>query len=111
VNDREFDVVYRVNAAGLRGDDRALAAPALVVLGDSFALGWGVAEDEAFPQQLARRLGVRVLNAGVPSYGTARELLLLRRLDRSALRVLVVQYAWNDRAENRSYVEGGRCAS
>lgn len=107
ITDREFTVRYEVNAAGLRDDDASLAAPRLIVLGDSYAMGWGVAQDAAFPQRLEQRLGIRVLNAGVPSYGTARELRLLRRLDASAAGAIVVQFCWNDVAENRAWVEGG----
>ncbi len=107
VTDREFVVRYDVNAAGLRDDDASLAAPRVIVVGDSYAMGWGVTANDSFPQRLEQRLGMRVLNAGVPSYGTARELRLLRRLDRSAVGALVIQYCWNDNAENRSWVEQG----
>lgn len=107
VADREFTVRYDVNRLGLRDDDASLAAPAVIVLGDSFAMGWGVAQRESFPELLAVRLGVPVLNAGVASYGTARELALLGRFDRSGLRALVLQYCWNDNDENRAWVDGG----
>ncbi len=103
----EFHVRYDVNAMGVRDGADALDAPAIIVLGDSYAMGWGVARERAFPAVLGRRLGVRVLDAGVSSYGTARELGLLARLDRSALRALVVQYCWNDNRENRTWVRGG----
>src|SRR5262245_5849526 len=109
MHDREFVVRYDVNRLGLRDDDASLNAPAIIVLGDSYAMGWGVAQRESFPELLESRLGLRVLDAGVSSYGTARELTLLRRLDRSALRALVIQYCWNDNAENRAWLaQGGR---
>jgi hypothetical protein len=107
VRDREFVVRYDVNRAGLRDDDISLIAPEIIVLGDSYAMGWGVAQRESFPELLERRLGRRVLDAGVSSYGTARELALLARLDRSNLRALVLQYCWNDNEENREWVAHG----
>jgi hypothetical protein len=97
---REFDTDFRVNRAGLRDDDASLEAPAVIVIGDSFAMGWGVDQDEAFPQVLERLSGLRVLGAGVSSYGTVREMMLFDRLDTSALQFLVVQYHHSDRPEN-----------
>jgi hypothetical protein len=105
VRDREFTVRYDVNTQGLRDDDRSLVAPAVIVLGDSYAMGWGVARDETFAARLEARLRVRVLNAGVSSYGTARALRLLARLDRRGLAALVLQWSWNDDSENRAWVE------
>ncbi|HZL98758.1 MAG TPA: hypothetical protein VFD43_00775, partial [Planctomycetota bacterium] len=107
LRNREYDTELAVNSAGLRDDEASLDGPELIVLGDSFALGWGVAQDESFPQQLERITGLKVLNAGLPSYGTARELLLLRTLDRSRLRAVVVQYFLNDHPENLAWLEGG----
>ncbi len=104
---REFDTVLRVNSAGLRDSEAALAAPEIIVVGDSFAMGWGVEQAEAFPQVLGRLSGRRVLNAGLPSYATVREARLLDRLDTSRLRGLVVQYDSNDSEENRLYAERG----
>jgi lysophospholipase L1-like esterase len=72
-------------------------------------MGWGLPKAQAFPALVAAHLGRRVLAAGIPSYGTARELMLLQRLDRTDLRALVVQYCWNDVEENRSWrANGGR---
>lgn len=97
---REFDTGFRVNSAGLRDDEESLVAPEIIVLGDSYAMGWGVEQEETFPQVLERLSGRRVLNAGMSSYGTAREMMLLDRLDTSRLRYLIVQYHDSDLAEN-----------
>jgi hypothetical protein len=107
VRAREFVVHYRMNGVGLRDDEASLDRPSIIVLGDSVAMGWGVERVDSFPERLETLTGLKVLNAGVPSYGTARELLLLERLDTRALRVLVVQYSWNDGDENRAYVARG----
>jgi hypothetical protein len=103
----EFRNTYRINKAGLRADDASLDGPDVIVVGDSHAMGWGVEQDEALPQLLARKTGLKVLNAAVSSYGTAREMLMLNRLDISRLRVLVVQYSDNDLLENRAFERAG----
>jgi len=104
----EFSVRVDVNRLGLRDDELSLEAPEIVVLGDSFAMGWGVEQDETFAQLLAKRTGLRVLNAGISSYATARELLTLGRIDTSRLRLIVIQYCRdNDYPENRTFVENG----
>jgi hypothetical protein len=101
----EFRNTVSVNRVGLRDDDAALEAPEVIVLGDSHVMGWGVEGEETLASVLARKTGLRVLNAGVSSYGTAREMMMLDRLDTSALKTLVIQYADNDLPENRSFRE------
>ena len=103
----EYMTTYRVNQLGLRDDELSLARPEIVVLGDSFAMGWGVEQDEAFPQVLERLLGRQVLNAAVSSYGTVRELLMLERIDTSATKWLVIQFCNNDFFENQQFVAQG----
>lgn len=98
--EREFDVTYNINSAGFR-DDAASLSPKVVVLGDSFALGWGVPQDKEFPERLQSKIGEPVLNTGVPSYGTARELASLADIDTSQLETLVIQYCQNDFDENQ----------
>ena len=106
----EFSVGVDVNRLGVRDDEASLEAPEVVVVGDSFAMGWGVEQNETFAQQLEARTRLRVLDAAVSSYGTARELSMLGRIDTSRLRLLVIQYCRdNDYDENRSALEhGGR---
>jgi hypothetical protein len=99
----EFRNTYRINSAGVRDEEAALAAPEVIVIGDSHAMGWGVDQEEALPQLLERKLGRKVLNAAVSSYGTVREAMMLDRLNTSHLRVLVVQYSDNDLLENRTF--------
>jgi lysophospholipase L1-like esterase len=106
---REFAHEFRVNSLGVRDDETALDGPEIVVLGDSIAMGWGVAQDETFAALLARETGRRVLNAAVSSYGTARELRLLERIDRRRLDWLIIQYNANDAGENRVFgAQGNR---
>jgi hypothetical protein len=103
----EFSTELRVNRLGLRDDDAALEAPEVIVLGDSYAMGWGVQQDETLARVLGRTSGLKVLNAGISSYGTVREMKLLDRLDTSRLKILVVQYHDSDIVENLSFREHG----
>ncbi len=101
----EFTTQYNINSMGVRDDEASLEQPEVIVLGDSYAMGWGVEQDETFSQIMEEAINARVLNTGISSYGTARELLLLRRLDKSRLRYVIVQYYYNDDRENRVFLE------
>lgn len=108
-HNREFDHEIVVNSAGMRDREEALVAPEIVVTGDSFAMGWGVAQSEMVSTVLGELTGEKTLAAAEPSYGTAREMLLLRHVDLSAAHTLVIQYCDNDFIENARFVlAGGR---
>jgi hypothetical protein len=102
-----FSTEISVNSAGLRDDEASLDAPRIIVLGDSQAMGWGVGNGQTFADIIEAETGARTLNAGVSSYATARELLMLSRLDRSDLETIVIQYSDNDAWENRTYLATG----
>src|SRR5258706_1392981 len=109
---REYAIELAIDSAGLRDREDALAAPRIVVTGDSFAVGWGVAQDETVSAVLAAQTGEKTLDAAQPSYGTARELLLVQRLDLSAAYALVIQYCENDFVENGRFLQAdGRLAT
>lgn len=78
---REFTASVTINSKGLRGDEvpyeRASGKPRIALLGDSFAWGFGVSDDEALAPQLERALGesAEVINMGVVGYGTDQEVL------------------------------------
>jgi hypothetical protein len=101
-SNREFTVINQFNSKGLRDDEESLQSPAIVVLGDSFTMGWGVDQDKTFPALMERALDTKVLNAGVSSFGTARELALLKTLDLPNNPTIIIQYHSNDHAENLS---------
>jgi hypothetical protein len=107
VVNREHTVEYRANRQGMRDSESALDHPSIVVVGDSHAMGWGVAQSESFPKVLKRELHVSVLNAAISSYGTARELALIERLRLPEFPVLVIQYCDNDFTENMFLVDKG----
>jgi hypothetical protein len=104
---REFDNELRVNSLGVRDDESALRAPQVVVLGDSYAMGWGVDQDKTIAKDIERLTGHSTLNAGIAGYGTVREMRLLDRIDTSALRDLVVVYCNDDTIENRPFMSHG----
>jgi lysophospholipase L1-like esterase len=78
----------RTDHLGLRDPGRRRGSSRrIVVLGDSYAFGWGVAEEESFPRQLERMLhgayadaAVEVMNAGVPGYGLYQQRAILERI-------------------------------
>lgn len=108
----EFTTRISVNDQGLRGrpfgpkrDDISR----ILVLGDSFAFGYGVEEHESFPAYLEACLNsagagaFEVLTAGVPGYGTVDQLNFLRsRGEALAPDVVILQFlSSNDLDENR----------
>ena len=75
----------------------------IAVLGDSFAMGWGVNDDETFSYNLQNLIGKKVLNLGVSSYGTIREIKRLK-LNKfyDQVDTVVIQYHLNDFSENKN---------
>jgi Lysophospholipase L1 and related esterases len=78
----QFRTVVRINENGLRDRqhsyERQNDTERILVLGDSFAWGYGVEESERFSQLLEKSLDVEVINAGVSGYSTDQELLWYR---------------------------------
>lgn len=105
VENREHTVTYFVNELGVRDDEESLKGPTIVVIGDSHAMGWGVEQDETFASIIEKRLKVRTLNTGISSYGTARELMMLNRVNTEKTKYLIIQYSDNDSEENKIYVQ------
>jgi hypothetical protein len=59
-------------------------------------MGWGVEQDQSFPQLLEKNSHQTVLNAGMSSYGTAREVQLFNGLNLSSVKTIFLQYHAND---------------
>jgi hypothetical protein len=100
----EFDTRIRINALGLRGSLPNLDLQnRLLVLGDSFAFGYGVNDDEAFPALIGHRLGpnVAVINSGHSGYDTRREAAFLKEEGpRFNPTLIVVTFVLNDVPSN-----------
>lgn len=100
---------YVINALGFRGPEITPTKPAntvrVVLLGDSVAFGWGVAESDALRAQLELRLAqwygstraVEVVNLSVPGLHAGHELERFRRCGLPlAPDVVVVVFNVND---------------
>lgn len=98
----EFNVEVKTNSLGVRDDEASLRHPAVVVLGDSHGMGWGVEQQDRFSEVFEKRLRVNVLNTAITSYGTHRETRLLNEVDLDSCRLLVIQYCYNDLEENKA---------
>lgn len=101
----EFDNIVATNSRGFRDDEPSLEGPEVICLGDSYTLGWGVDQNECFPQLIEKMSGKKVLNCGMSSFGTAREMLRLFQCDRSRLKYIIVQYCKNDVGENLAFAK------
>lgn len=98
----------RTNSLGFRDGEVAIPKPAgvfrILSLGDSYAFGWGVKAEESYSSWLEATLAersagsrVEVINAGVTSYASWKERLLLDRTIETLTPDLVIcQVADND---------------
>lgn len=103
----EFSTKFKVNSFGLRDDEESLQAPEVICIGDSYTMGWGVESEEGFPALIESQTGMKVLNAGISSYGTVREMKLLKSLDQSNLKYVILQFDANDNSENVNFFHTG----
>ena len=106
-SDYEFTTKFTINSLGVRDTEEALNSPQIVVVGDSYGLGWGVEQNETFAKIIEAKTGPTVLNCSCSSYGTAREMMLLKKVRRDRLKYLIIQYCNNDYEENLSFASNG----
>ncbi|HEV8253586.1 MAG TPA: SGNH/GDSL hydrolase family protein [Vicinamibacteria bacterium] len=104
----EYDVLVQINSHGLRGPDRDYAKPAgvrrVLLLGDSFAEGYTVAEEASLRAVLERLLNEEaacgrheVINAGIAAYSTDQEYLFFRQeAYKYGADVVVLVFFYND---------------
>lgn len=100
---REFTNQYFINSLGVRDNEQSLNQPEVIVAGDSFAMGWGVNQEETFAKRIEQKSGLTVLNTAISSYGTAREMQILRQVKTDRLKYLIIQYCGNDYDENKEF--------
>lgn len=82
---RDFNIRMRSNSYGFRDREYQLSRQAgmkrVIVLGDSFAWGWGVEQEEIFCKVAEREAkNTEFINLGQAGYGTAQEYLLFKKL-------------------------------
>lgn len=101
----QFRTVVRINENGLRDQQHSYEPESdverILVLGDSFAWGYGVEETARFSQLLEKTLDAEVINAGVSGYSTDQELLWFKNEGikyKTDLVILVI--AGNDVGDN-----------
>jgi hypothetical protein len=100
----EFQTVLHFTPTGRRMRDIDSSGHAIAVIGDSFAMGWGVEDLQTFASELQRRTGRKVYNLAVSSYGTVRELIRLSQFpDLANVDTVIIQYCENDLAENMTF--------
>jgi hypothetical protein len=99
----EFNNTYQQNSMGYRSSEKSLQNPKIILLGDSFSFGIGVGQDETYASILEQKTGKLLLNTGVPSYGTARENIVLSQQNKDSLQLLLLQYCNNDLLENEVF--------
>lgn len=87
----EYRVEIRTNSMGMRSDqeysiDKPEGVKRILVLGDSFGMGYGVDLQESFTEVLRRNVAgtihqtVEIINLSVSGYGTAEQLLMLQNV-------------------------------
>jgi len=101
----EFHTVVQINKNGLRDREhsyeRQNEIKRILVLGDSFAWGYGVEESERFSQLVEKSLDVEVINAGVSGYSTDQELLWYRNEGiKYETDLVILELAGNDVGDN-----------
>jgi lysophospholipase L1-like esterase len=119
--DRDFSVAVAVNALGMRGAEpppvKQAGTARILLLGDSFAFGWGVEQEATFGAWLERRLServgpVEVWSAAVPGWSMDQHYLYLRSRGLTlAPDLVLVAMGENDLAElglNRLVVDEAR---
>ncbi|GAB4145903.1 MAG: hypothetical protein Tsb009_18270 [Planctomycetaceae bacterium] len=106
----EFDYVFHTNSLGFRGPDIPFEKPQgtrrIVVLGDSFVSGVGVADEDVFTQKLQNLFEkqsskTEIINLGRTGSSTIREYDLYRKYGRKYQPdvVILVFFLGNDLAE------------
>lgn len=85
---KEYQINIQTNSKGIRAHEeipyeKANGIKRIVLLGDSFGIGYGVNLEETFSEQMKRFLGeagieCEVVNLSVSGHGTAEQLITLR---------------------------------
>ena len=102
----EFDVPFRTNSLGLRDDEVGpKQRPRILLIGDSFTVGYGVPRAETYGDRLEKGLGVEVVNAAVGGFDLINQVHYMRAKGAALEPDLVVfgLYLGNDLTGNFLY--------
>ncbi len=98
----EYNSYIKINSEGLRDREISGEKNKILVLGDSFAFGWGVSNGETFSDFIENKENMEVINAGVGGYGTDQELLYLKNygVKYKPKAVILTIFVGNDLSDN-----------
>ena len=77
----------------------------ILVLGDSLAMGWGVNDNETYSSLIEKKIGRKVYNQAVSSYGTVRQVkryLNSELYNTDEIGTIIIHYHHNDLLENNN---------
>jgi acetyltransferase AlgX (SGNH hydrolase-like protein) len=95
---------FRVPRADLEYEpEKPQGTKRLMLLGPSFAYGWGVQYEDCFAAKLQELLGVQVINAGVPALGTYPQLKWYESTGRQYHADLVLQIVYGSMNVERRF--------
>jgi len=105
----EYDVAVETNSLGFRDDEIApKQGTRILLLGDSFAMGYGVERGQIFADIVERDLGVDVVDAATGGYEIVHQVQVMKEYGKSLKPDLVVYalYLGNDLAWNDQWQRG-----
>lgn len=108
-NNAEFKTVIN-SKDGARVNPYLKGVPSVLILGDSYAQGWGVNDEQTVAAILTKQYMLPATSLGMSSYGTAREIESLKRyIERSKKKpkIVLIMYCNNDWEENIAYLKNG----
>jgi lysophospholipase L1-like esterase len=106
----EYDVAFDTNSAGFRDDEIGpKSGTRIVLLGDSFASGYGVERGQMFADILEDKLGVEIVNTAVGGYEIIHQVRFFQSRGHALEPDLVVYalYLGNDLSRNKEWGSDG----
>ena len=99
------DLSYRINFAGIRGDEikEFKVGKRILALGNSCTFGWGVSIENCWTTLLERNLrrelldsSLEVINAGTPGYSSFQGKQYFQELLKYQPDIVLIMFGWND---------------
>lgn len=94
--ERNTSFSVHTNAEGLRDGPLPTEGPWILALGCSTTFGWGLEAEQAWPHLLEERLGVPVVNAGVPGHSSHQGRTVATELLRHRPTVVILGWGLRD---------------